>query len=162
MAKKHTLRYQYPLQPQKPVKKTIATLISVLSAVAFSIFLFSSLIISVLGVHPTLGGILLLTGVCAISIYGYEKAYFGRYFYSLEGSHLVIKKGVFTYGETTIPLSRIQDVYVDQDILDQLFGLYDLHVSTASGQSSINAHIDGLSYEGSQAIKNMLLKKLRK
>ncbi|PIT84507.1 hypothetical protein COU37_03195 [Candidatus Micrarchaeota archaeon CG10_big_fil_rev_8_21_14_0_10_45_29] len=162
MAKNRPLCIKYALRPQKPVKKTLATLISILSAVAFSIFIFSSLIVSLLGVHPTIGGILLLTGICAILIYAYEKTYFGRYFYSLEKSHLVIKKGVFTYGETTIPLSRIQDVYVDQDILDQLFGLYDLHVSTASGQSSINAHIDGLSYEGSQAIKNMLLQKLRK
>ena len=88
----------------------------------------------------------------------YENAYYKRYFYNLSSEFLTIKKGVFTYGETTIPYGRIQDVYIDRDIMDQFFGLYDLHVSTASGQSSIHAHIDGLSKEGAEAIKAKLLK----
>lgn len=145
---------------QKVVKKTLASLISLVSAAAFALFFFSSLIIPIIGPHSTVGFLMLLFGAFAIGIYAYEQAHFNRYFYDLSKNYLVIKEGVFTYGETTMPYSRIQDVYVDQDILDQVFGLYDLHVATASGQSSITSHIDGLSYESSEAIKKQILQKM--
>jgi len=103
-----------------------------------------------------------LFGACALALYAYEQAHFNRYFYDLTKDFLVIKEGVFTYGETTLPYSRIQDVYVDQDLLDQVFGLYDLHVATASGQSSITSHIDGLSYESSEEIKKQILSKMNR
>ncbi|MFH1306856.1 MAG: PH domain-containing protein [Candidatus Micrarchaeota archaeon] len=151
---------KWPILPQKIVKKTIAIILSLLSAVAISLLIFSSFIVSIMGATATLGMLLLILGISSIIIYSYEQAYFNRYFYDLQKDYLVIKKGVFTYGETTMPYARIQDVYVDQDPLDQLFGLYDLHLATASGQSSLTAHIDGLNYEGSEAIKKELLKRM--
>lgn len=153
---------KYPLQGQKVVKKTIATVLSILSAVALSILLFSGILLAALGVNQSLGMLFLLTGICSLAIYSYEKAYFARYFYDLQNNYLIIRKGVFTYGEATIPIERIQDVFVDQDVLDQMFGLYDLHVSTASGQSFVNAHIDGLDYEGANEIKKILLGKMKR
>lgn len=152
----------WPLEPQKVTKKTIATIISLVSALALSLFFFSSFFVSAFGLNVTLGMLFLFLGAGAIAIYLYESAYIRRYYYNLEKDYLVIKKGVFTYGETTLPFGRIQDVYVDQDILDQIFGLYDLHIATASGQSSLTAHIDGLSYDGSETIKKELLKGMRK
>lgn len=152
----------HPLQPSKVVKKTLATLISLLSGVALTLFLFSGLLFAMLGASGTLGLLLLLFGLSALAIFLYEQAYFNRYFYALESEVMVIKKGVFSYGESTLPYSRIQDVFIDQDPLDQAFGLYDLHVSSATLQSAANAHIDGLSYEGAEAIKKELLGKMLK
>ena len=151
---------KWPLSRQKIVKKTIASLASLALSAAFALFFFSSLILPIIGAHSTAGVLLFAFGICAMSIYAYEQAHFNRYFYDLTKDYLVIKEGVFTYGETTLPFSRIQDVFVDQDPLDQLFGLYDLHVATASGQSTLNAHIDGLTYEGSEAIKSAILAKM--
>ena len=152
----------YPLVKAKIVKKTIAGMISLLSAVALSLIFFSSILFSIAGPGKSAGFFLLCMGACALILYLYETAHFNRYYYDLPQKYLVIKEGVFTYGETTLPYARIQDVYVDQDILDQLFGLYDLHVATASGQSSLNAHIDGLSYDGAEAIKERLLELMSK
>ena len=151
---------KWPILQQKVVKKTLATMISLISAAAFTLFFFSSLVISILGANSVLGMILLIFGISTLAIYAYEQAHFNRYFYDLTSDFLIIKEGVFTYGETTLPYSRIQDVYVDQDMLDQVFGLYDLHIPTASGQSGLTAHIDGLSFESSEAIKKMILGKI--
>ncbi|MFA5108671.1 MAG: PH domain-containing protein [Candidatus Micrarchaeia archaeon] len=154
--------HAYPLVRAKIVKKTIAGMISLLSAVALSLLFFSSIILPLAGPGRSAGLFLLSMGACALILYMYETAHFNRYYYDLAQKYLVIKEGVFTYGETSMPYARIQDVFVDQDILDQIFGLYDLHVATASGQSSLNAHIDGLSYEGAEAIKERLLELMSK
>lgn len=79
------------------------------------------------------------------------------YFYELTGKNLTIKKGVFSRNEITLPINRLQDVYVDQDILDRIFGLYDVHVSSATIISGNLSHIDGLNKENSEAIKKLIL-----
>ena len=87
----------------------------------------------------------------------YECLYWKRYFYDVEGPNLVIRKGVIARREITIPFNRITDVYVDQDILDALFGLYDVHVSTPTEQSGRFAHIDGVGKAGSQRLRQLIL-----
>lgn len=153
---------RHPLQPQKVVKKTLAQLLSLLSGVVLTSFFFWGLLIAALGASTAAGLLLLGTGIAGLAIYAYEHIYFGRYYYHLDEEHLVIRKGVFTYGETTLPYARIQDVFVDQDVLDQTFGLYDLHVSTATLQSAANAHIDGLSFSGAEAIKAEILERMKR
>jgi membrane protein YdbS with pleckstrin-like domain len=56
----------------------------------------------------------------------------------------------------------LQDVYVDQDILDRIFSLYDVHVSSATIISGNLSHIDGLNKENAQAIKNLILSGIHK
>lgn len=151
-----------PLLPQTVIKKTLVDVFSLASGMAFLLFFFLSLITPLL--HLTLQGLL---GVCLIILGGsslafciYEYVHFQRYFYDAEKDVLVIRKGVFTLSETTLPFGRIQDVFVDQDVLDQALGLYDLHLSTATMQSGLNANIDGLSFEGAEKIKKELLGKM--
>lgn len=76
--------------------------------------------------------------------YLYQGWYFAVYFYDLTPDFIQIKKGPITPREITLPYERIQDVYVDQDLLDRIFGLYDVHLSSATISSGIEAHIDGL------------------
>jgi membrane protein YdbS with pleckstrin-like domain len=80
-----------------------------------------------------------------------------RYFYDMDASNIVIRKGVFAQKEITLPFSRITDVYVDQDVLDAVFGLYDVHISTPTQQSGAFAHIDGVDKAGSQLLRTMIL-----
>ena len=77
--------------------------------------------------------------------------------YAIVGKNLIIKKGIFSRNEITLPINRLQDVYVDQDILDRIFGLYDVHVSSATVISGNLSHIDGLNKENSDAVKNLIL-----
>ena len=55
----------------------------------------------------------------------------------------------------------MQDVYVDQDIFDRMFGLWDVHVSTATMMSGMEAHIDGVKRENAMKLREMLLQKIR-
>ncbi|HEV2917100.1 MAG TPA: PH domain-containing protein [Candidatus Babeliales bacterium] len=75
---------------------------------------------------------------------------------------LVIRKGVFTKKEITVPFERIQDVYIDQDLFDRLFGLYDVHISTATATSNIRAHIDGVEKKIAEEIRALILNKLKR
>ena len=84
------------------------------------------------------------------------------YSYDLVGKKLIIKKGVFSRNEITLPINRLQDVYVDQDILDRIFRLYDVHVSSATFISGILSHIDGLNKENSDVVKSLILSGVNK
>ena len=53
----------------------------------------------------------------------YVRAYIRRYYYSGEDKYITIKKGVFTPAEIHVQYQKIQDVYVDQDIIDRILVL---------------------------------------
>jgi len=46
---------------------------------------------------------------------------------------------------------------VDQDLLDRIFGLYDVHLSSATISSGMEAHIDGLEKQAAEGLRNILL-----
>lgn len=100
--------------------------------------------------------------VIGIVSYFYQKAYFKSYYYNFEKDVMVIKKGVFTPQETSLPYKKINDVYVDMDLLDRLFGLRDVHVATASDISSWIAHIDGVNPDNAEKLKKLILDKIKK
>jgi putative membrane protein len=93
--------------------------------------------------------------------YFYQYWYFAVYFYDLVKDFIQIKKGPITPKEITIPYERIQDVYVDQDLLDRIFGLYDVHLSSATFSSGMQAHIDGLERETAQGLRDVLLETIK-
>ena len=84
----------------------------------------------------------------------YLKAYIRRYYYNADEHFITIKKGVFTPTEIHVQYAKIQDVYVDQDIWDRLFGLYDVHIASATVTSGMEAHIDGVEKEVAERIKS--------
>jgi membrane protein YdbS with pleckstrin-like domain len=102
-------------------------------------------------------GFLLLYFLCS---YLYERWYFAVYFYDLTDDHIIIRKGPITPKEITIPYERVQDVYVDQDLWDRIFGLYDVHLSSATVSSGMEAHIDGVMKEAADGLKQKLLQKV--
>lgn len=96
-----------------------------------------------------------------LSIYGlYVRAYIKRYYYD-STDFITIKKGVFTPAEIHVQYQKIQDVYVDQDILDRLFGIYDVHIASATYASGIEAHIDGVDEHVAEGLKNFILNKIQ-
>ncbi|MBX7157247.1 MAG: PH domain-containing protein [Verrucomicrobiae bacterium] len=155
-------RQQFPLSTKKVLKKTLANtlLVTLLFLTVYCVMvigLVSRYKISEWLVSSSLfvfGFIFFFIGI----VYFYQRWYYAVYFYDLAADYIVIRKGAITPQEITIPYERIQDVYVDQDILDRIFGLYDVHLSSATVSSGIAAHIDGLEKSEADGLKHALLK----
>ena len=155
-------REQFPLSTKKVLKKTLAgTLVWVI--LLFIIYGISAAFL--ISLAQTIGnyfgivtfGILGLLFLIVVLTYLYQQWYYNVYFYDLTPDYIVIKKGPITPREITIPYERIQDVYVDQDLLDRMFGLYDVHLSSATVSSGIEAHIDGVEKPAADGLRAMLL-----
>ena len=146
-------REQFPLSRRKILKKTLSGTIGwiILGLIFWGLIAFISGTVTEL---TTNGGYFLvgfstivIVGLLVIILgltYWYQSWYFAVYFYDLTPDYIVIKKGPITPREITIPYERIQDVYVDQDLLDRIMGLYDVHLSSATISSGMEAHIDGV------------------
>ncbi len=91
----------------------------------------------------------------------YISAYIKRYYYEGGNDFITIKKGVFTPTEIHVQYQKIQDVYVDQDLLDRMMGLYDVHIASATSTSGIEAHIDGVDETTAEGLKEFFLNKIK-
>ena len=159
-----TWREQYPLESTKPLKKTLASV-----GIVVIILIIGSIVAYVKSVGQesipltTLWLWAIPIGIIAFILkYIYEVFYMKYYFYDATSDVISIKKGVFSRNEITLPFKRLQDVYVDQDILDRIFGLYDVHVSSATSTSATLSHIDGLNKDNAEKVKTLLLEKIHK
>jgi membrane protein YdbS with pleckstrin-like domain len=147
-----TLRTRFPLKKIKILKKTIGSLVGL---IILSIVIIIALA-GTMGVGGAILGIFLFLILAAI-VFVYQWFYFKNYFYDLTENGLVIRKGVIGSWSITLPPHKVQDVYLDQDLLDRIFGLHDLHLSTATDVSNREAHIDGLSREDAKELRAILL-----
>lgn len=107
-------------------------------------------------IGPTIA--LLVTLVALIALY--ETLYLWRYYYIITNDYLMIRKGVVIQKEITLPFDRIHDVYLDQDPMDFILRLYDLHAATATEESVIEAHIDGLNYKDAITLRDLILQRI--
>ncbi|MES2623396.1 MAG: PH domain-containing protein [Patescibacteria group bacterium] len=164
------LKTQYPLSPKKLTKKMLA------SAIPFFILAMIIGIPGAMGIQALTspGSDIMMTlifgilgGLFAFAIimfiYSlYIKYYIKTYYYSDDEDFLTIKKGVFAPTEIHVQYLKIQDVFVDQDILDRILGIYDVHISSATYSSGIEAHIDGVDKAGADGLKNLFLGKMKR
>jgi membrane protein YdbS with pleckstrin-like domain len=157
-------REQFPLSYKKVIKKTITVGMAwiVLFLIAGGLLIGSSG--SGVGVFDSIKivyiGILIVLIIILMLIYFYQRWYYAVYFYDLTDNYIIIKKGPITPSEITVPFERIQDVYVDQDLFDRFFGLYDVHISSATFSSGIAAHIDGVEKVSADGLKAIILDKV--
>ncbi|MFA6095336.1 MAG: PH domain-containing protein [Candidatus Paceibacterota bacterium] len=156
------LRAAYPLSPRKFWKKLWES-----SGAIFAVGFIPGAISGVFSV-VTGGGftIPIVIAVLAIFFSGlgysiYVKVYIKRYYYEDENDFLTIKKGVFAPTEIHVQYLKIQDVFVDQDLVDRIMGLYDVHISSATAASGIEAHIDGVEKAAADGLKQLLLAKIK-
>lgn len=157
------IQKQFPLSQTKIVKKTIVDVfawsiffVSMLAALGVMSFTVDAALQALL--MAGIIGLVVLWIVVIVLSYLYQVWYFNTYFYDFATDYLVIKKGPITPREITIPYERIQDVYVDQDLLDRLLGLYDVHLSSATVSSGMEAHIDGVEKPAADGLRAALLK----
>jgi membrane protein YdbS with pleckstrin-like domain len=162
---------QNPLSRRKFIKKFIPVFFRAIFTTAIicmlSIFV-SEIFVENIGPHEvTWSGMgefaLAAIGIYLLIIIGnafYIRAYIKRYYYDAGEQFITIKKGVFAPTEIHVQYGKIQDVYVDQDILDRILGIYDVHIASATVMSGIEAHIDGVDKEVAERIKNTFLGKI--
>ncbi len=157
-------REQFPLSTKKVLKKTLTSgLIWVCFLVIFWFTFFMAILGSENNDSSMLIGVISIVAVMFLVIllaYFYQRWYYAVYFYDLTDNFIIIKKGPITPSEITVPFERIQDVYVDQDLLDRIFGLYDVHISSATFSSGIAAHIDGVEKMSADGLKALILEKV--
>lgn len=149
---------EYPLERVKIVKRWILSMISwtVLLAVLAGLWVFFTSVT----INDALLPVAVVWVVLAVWQVWFENEYYKTYFYDLQANQMIIKKGVITTRETTLPYSKIQDVYVDQDILDRIFGIWDVHVSTPTFTSGVAAHIDGVNPKNATALREEILSQI--
>lgn len=162
-------REQFPLSYKKIIKKTI---VNTIAYTIFFLFLFALPLTFIVGVWiekfgsfgivsiATVGFLSFMILISMLS-YFYQRWYFAVYFYDLTNDFIQIKKGPITPREITIPYERLQDVYVDQDLLDRIFGLYDVHLSSATVSSGMEAHIDGVEKQSADGLRAILLQTIK-
>ncbi len=158
------------LSRKKIIKKTLAGTVFLVATyiVALAVYLFYPDIISqtlspVVVINSTIV-IVLITFVIFLAVVLnvlYHYVYYKAYYYNLREDVLVIRKGIVVPDEISIPYNRIQDIYVDRDVLDLIFGLYDVHVSSATTESGKDAHVDGVNYANAVKLKDMILEKVK-
>ena len=169
--KENNTCFSIPLEKRKVIKKTLPTII-------FFLFLYFSFGLGFIGAFllPVLI-ILFLKNIAAavaslvalflvglvpfILIYILECYYYRYYFYDLREDEVVIKKGVISKAEITLPYSKIQNVFIDQDVLDRIFGLYDVHLETAGFGSGMAAHIYGVNQANSEKLRDFIMEKVK-
>jgi len=152
-------REKYPLSKKKIIKKTF---VSSFILIILLLFVWLGLIVADISSGLISMGILGLMALIIFFNYFYEKWYFAVYYYELGSDFITIKKGPVTPTEITIPYERIQDVYVDQDIMDRIMGLYDVHLSSATVSSGMEAHIDGVGQVAAHGLRDLLLQTVQK
>lgn len=158
-------REQFPLSEKKPLKKTTYYIISSIG-ILILLLVGGFALTSFLNWSFEKEFLPIVIFWCIFSIVGnflmyfYQIWYFQVYFYDLTDDFIIIRKRVITPREITIPYERVQDVYVDQDLLDRIFGLYDVHLSSATISSGIEAHIDGVEKEAAGGLRKLILEKV--
>ena len=145
---------KYPLEKRKVLKKAITRSIKWCILIGF-------LLLLTLYNEPSVNiqQYFYLAGIIFVLELIYQSMLHKRYFYNLEKKLLTIREGVIARRERNIPYKRIHDIYVDQDLFDRIFRLWDLHLTTTDSRL-FNIHIDGLSAKSAKAIRALLLKKI--
>jgi uncharacterized membrane protein YdbT with pleckstrin-like domain len=168
------LRLTHPIRRRKILKRScLNVLTALITSSLFTFLILGTLWISVQGheesfqkliiiLKEPLSLIAFLLFVWVVWYPIYQYLYFSSYFYDLDKNNLYIRKGVATKRELIIPISKITDVYIDQDMADIFLGLYDLHVSTPTEESLKFAHIAGLNKKNALEIKEKILTYIHK
>ncbi|EMA02012.1 putative membrane protein [Haloarcula vallismortis] len=89
----------------------------------------------------------------ALTFSGYALARYLRFRYELDGDTLTVESGVFARQSRQIPLGRVQNLDVEQNILNRLLGLAIVRFETAGG-SATEATLDAVDEAEVKRLRN--------
>ncbi|EMA30260.1 PH domain-containing protein [Haloarcula japonica] len=94
-----------------------------------------------------------LAALGAVVFSGYALARYLRFQYELDGDTLTVESGVFARQSRQIPLGRVQNLDVEQNILNRLLGLAIVRFETAGG-SATEATLDAVDEAEVERLRN--------
>jgi len=94
-----------------------------------------------------------LAALGAVVFSGYALARYLRFQYELDGDTLTVESGVFARQSRQIPLGRVQNLDVEQNILNRLLGLAVVRFETAGG-SATEATLDAVDEAEVERLRN--------
>lgn len=150
-------REQFPLSTKKVLKRTVKVVLHI----AFPFLIVGIIIGYILSLSIIPLMCIMLIIILSVFIYRTEQLAYETYFYDMAVDYLVIRKGTATSEEITIPYEHIQDVYIDQDFFDRIFGLYNVRFSSVNASSGALAFIDGVEKLAAVGLKDALLHKIK-
>lgn len=162
-----------PLSKKKIIKKTLDVWFSNLIGLLLMIVLFAGALIFIVSTSSEAEGIrglsfsiivfvtFIILASITFFIWLYQYYYYKLYYYNFTEDGAEIKKGVFSRATGHIRYEKLQNIYVDQDFLDRIFGLYDIHYETAGEFSGFYSHVDGLEQENANKLVAFLNEKAR-
>jgi|GEM_PF-1959576 len=159
-----------PLEPRKVIKKSIGSIIAYLIVILIIIGAFSFIKsqdtivgdISNFSIYSKIIGWTWISYIIIIFInIFYQYLYYKFYYYNFQEDSAEIKKGVVSQATGHVNYPRIQNIYLDQDILDRIMGLYDVHYETAGESSAFYSHVDGLNKVNADKLVQFLLAKAK-
>ncbi|WP_049980210.1 PH domain-containing protein [Halolamina rubra] len=101
-----------------------------------------------LGTTPTA----VLGAALVVAVVGYGVAYYRRFEYELTADTFDIRSGVFARRIREIPLRRIQNVDISQNVVQRALGIAEVRLETAGGSTS-EAHLKFVSVTRANALQ---------
>ncbi|MDS0221591.1 PH domain-containing protein [Haloarcula sp. S1AR25-5A] len=98
-------------------------------------------------------GVPALAALGAVVFGGYALARYLRFGYELDGDTLTVESGVFARQSRQIPLGRVQNLDVEQNIINRLLGLAIVRFETAGG-SATEATLDAVDEAEVKRLRN--------
>lgn len=105
--------------------------------------------------------ILIFSGIfllISILIFIFQCIKFKYFSYKIIDNELIIQKGWLKKSQTIVKFDKIYEVNLTQNFVHKIIGLYKIEVDTA-GSEGIEISINGVDYDKSLAIKNILIGK---
>lgn len=152
-----------PLSPRKVAKKTLEAFPALfgISAIIFlGIFASLGMIRNEYSLAVFISAVIILIMWILEVLYQYY--YYKTYYYNFGENEAEIRKGVISRAAGHVRYERIQNIFVDQDFLDRIFGLYDIHYETAGETSRFYSHVDGLTVKNAEALVDFLKNRVGK
>lgn len=157
------LRDRYPLATRVILRRSWLWLSIYVFALYFTLFRYIDAevaptsegvfveLLNTVSIWVVFGGLLLCCGKLI-----YEVLYFITYEYGIDAGNLTVTEGVILKTRSSFPLSKITDIYLDRDLVDTVFLLWDLNISTPQMQSSRFGKIFGLSRRSALELQDYL------
>ncbi|MDP3093336.1 MAG: PH domain-containing protein [bacterium] len=171
--KEGTLCHQYPLEKRKIIKDLIkpflgmGTITSVIISGLMVVWILGQMgpeEISKFGPNELKSflALLFILSAALLGSYVLDRLNYRSVFYDIKDNMLIIKSGLFSRKEIIVPLTKVQDVYLDQDIGNRIFKLYDIRFSLNLAGSYLQARIDGLNATNAAALKEKAVEEIRR
>ena len=87
----------------------------------------------------------------------FEEFHRATYWYGIEAGSAIVLYGVIVKHRTSLPLSRVSDIYLERNFADFVFGVYSLNFSTATAASLAHAKVHGLRRNEAVALQDYLI-----